>query len=76
MKNLRNCILIGFLIGIVIGEFFPTLIDGGVFHNFGAQVSDPFSRYRNHLAMHYGVIGAFIGAIVGLIAGQSKGRKK
>jgi len=63
--NLNELLLIAgvcALAGIVIGEFFPDFMSKGL-GSFGAHVSDPFSEYRNRIAVRYAVYGAGIGAI-------------
>ena len=60
-------VLIGLAAGVVIGEFFPKLFSSGFMGALGNAVSEPFSKYRNELAMKYGLFGAAIGAVAGII---------
>jgi hypothetical protein len=63
------------LAGIVIGEFFPDFMSRGL-GSFGAKVSDPFSEYRNRIAVRYAVCGAAIGAIAAIAWRFAGGEKR
>jgi len=60
--------VVGLAGGVVIGEFFPKLFASGLMGSIGNAVSEPFSSYRNELALKYGLFGTGIGAVIGLIA--------
>lgn len=60
--------LAGLIVGTIIGEFFPKLFTSGFVSSIGNAVSEPFSSYRNELAMKYGLFGAGIGAAAGIIS--------
>jgi uncharacterized protein YqgC (DUF456 family) len=71
MKKIGQVIalaLVGLIVGTIIGEFFPKLFTSGIVSSIGNAVSEPFSRYRNELAMKYGLFGAGIGAVLGVIS--------
>jgi hypothetical protein len=70
MKNMGQVValaILGLVAGAVIGEFFPTLFTSGLVGSIGSAVSEPFSQYRNEIAVKYGLFGAGIGAAIGLI---------
>jgi len=70
MKNLKELLSftgIGALIGGFLAEFFPKLLTSGIFGDIGADISEPFSQFRNELALKYGGIGAIGGAAVGFL---------
>ncbi len=58
--------VVGLLTGVVIGEFFPKLFNDNLMGSIGSAVSEPFSRYRNELAIKYALIGLAIGAVIGI----------
>ena len=58
--------VVGLLTGVVIGEFFPKLFNNNIMGSIGSAVSDPFSKYRNELAIKYAIIGLVIGAVIGI----------
>ena len=66
--QLISLVLAGLIVGTIIGEFFPRLFTSGIVGSIGNAVSEPFSQYRNELAMKYGLFGAGIGAVAGVIA--------
>jgi uncharacterized protein YqgC (DUF456 family) len=59
---------IGTLAGAVIGEFFPKLFNDSLMGAIGHAFSEPFSGYRNDLAVKYGLSGLVIGLVIGLIS--------
>jgi hypothetical protein len=70
MKKFEQVIVLaiaGLVIGVIIGEFFPKLFNTGFFGSLGNAFNDPFSHYRNNLAVKYGAFGACIGGAIGLI---------
>ncbi|PKL91289.1 MAG: hypothetical protein CVV21_08740 [Candidatus Goldiibacteriota bacterium HGW-Goldbacteria-1] len=70
MKNVKEVLsfaVIGALIGGLIAEFFPKLLSSGLFGDIGADISEPFSQFRNELALKYGGIGAIAGAAAGFV---------
>ena len=70
MKKIGQVIalaLVGLVAGVVIGEFFPKLFTSGLVGSIGNAISEPFSQYRNELAMKYGLFGAGIGAVAGIV---------
>jgi len=66
-KELFSFAGIGALLGGLLAEFFPKLLTSGLFGDIGADISEPFSQFRNELALKYGGIGAIGGAAVGFI---------
>jgi hypothetical protein len=71
-SRILNLALLGFIVGAVIAEFFPNAISSGFKQDMGASFSEPFDRYRNKLALRYGLSGAAIGAVLGLLARGEK----
>jgi len=67
--------VIGLIAGVVLGEFFPRLIDNGISGAVGSALSGPFSDYRNELAFRYGAFGAALGAAIGVVLMLLKGRR-
>lgn len=70
MKKLQMpaiCGVIGGLVGAVIAEFFPKLLDLGLGDAIAAGLTGPFSSARNDLAIRYGLGGLAIGVVLGLI---------
>jgi hypothetical protein len=67
--------VIGALAGAVIAEFFPRLFQSGLAGAIGGAVSEPFSGYRNELALKYALAGLVIGAVLGLVLMVLKGKK-
>ena len=72
--------LLGILTGAVLGEFFPEKIAGGFGDVFMGAMSEPFSPYRNGLALRWGLVGGLAGAVLGIIVvfygGKSEDTKK
>jgi hypothetical protein len=58
----------------VIGEFFPKLLNNGLMGQIGGALSEPFSSYRNELALKYALVGLAIGAVLGLVAAIIRGK--
>jgi len=52
---------------LLSANFFPKLFNTGFFQSIGNEVSQPFSGYRNELALKYAIIGLIIGAAIGLV---------
>ena len=69
MKYLAPLAVLGLVLGAVIGEFRPQLFQGGL-DGIGIAFNGPFSGFRNHLALKYGLFGGFLGAAVGFIGGN------
>jgi hypothetical protein len=70
MKNPKELFTfagIGALVGGLIAEFFPKLLSSGLFGDIGADISEPFSQFRNELALKYGGVGAIAGAAAGFV---------
>ena len=65
------CALAGFL----IGEYAPDFRSRGI-GSFLARASEPFSEYRNRIAIRYAVYGAVIGAIAAIAWRFAGGRKR
>ena len=65
------CALAGFL----IGEFFPDFRSRGI-GSFLARTSDPFSEYRNRIAVRYAVFGAVLGAVAAIAWRFAGGKKR
>jgi Na+/phosphate symporter len=65
----------GGLVGVVIAEFFPRLFQSGLAGAVGNALSDPFSSFRNDLAVKYGLAGLGIGLVVGIVISLASGRK-
>ena len=72
-SKIVNFALIGLLVGVLVGEFFPRSMSQSFGRELGTALSEPFDNYRNKLATHYGLAGAAIGALIGLIASRGKG---
>lgn len=58
--------VIGVFCGVGIGEYSPGIFASG-FGVLGAAMSEPFSPYRNDLAIKYAVIFGIVGFVVGLL---------
>ena len=70
MKKLQMPIglgAIGALAGAIVGEFFPKLLNNDLMGQVGGALSEPFSGYRNELALKYALAGLAIGAVIGLV---------
>ncbi|MBN2755200.1 MAG: hypothetical protein JXR81_10130 [Candidatus Goldbacteria bacterium] len=70
MKNVKEVLSlagIGALLGGIVAEFFPKLLSSGLFGDIGADISEPFSQFRNELALKWGGIGAIGGAAIGFV---------
>jgi len=75
MKNrIINAALVGLVLGVLMGEFFPDLFKNS-FGQFAESFSQPFDGHRNHLAMRYGTIGAALGAVIGYLQLQMGNKK-
>jgi hypothetical protein len=70
-----RAVLAGLVVGIVIAEFFPDLFKNSM-GQFAESFSSPFDGHRNHLALHFGAIGAVIGALAGWLFEQGRGTKR
>lgn len=78
MKKFQNVIflaVVGLLAGVIIAEFFPKLLQGGFLSGVGNALSEPFSQYRNELAVKYGLFGGAIGAVIGVVLMLVGGKK-
>lgn len=59
--------ILGAIGGVFLGEFYPSLFSNGFWDSLGANMSQPFSPYRNHLAFQYGFWGVLLGVVVGFV---------
>jgi hypothetical protein len=69
MNKILVLALAGFVVGALIAEFKPDLFNDA-FGGLKAAFAGPYSEYRNHLAVRWGLAGAAGGAVIGLVMGQ------
>jgi hypothetical protein len=71
-SRILNFALLGFVLGALLGEFYPESISSGFKQDLKANFSEPFDRYRNRIALRYGLCGAAIAAVIALLARGDK----
>lgn len=59
--------VLGAITGVVLAEYFPKVINSDFGSSFMGAFNGPWSKYRNDLALQWGLVGLGIGLAAGIV---------